>query len=151
MDEEEFDDFFSNLAASTVEPYLYEPEYTEEELEEREAAAAGAAAASAATSVDSAAPEPERRANSNAHCKCGRCPPMPTEKESLCCREWDRAQFILEDLPAAIEGTGPCMTTHRSFFAHIDSGVLETYFTIPKINWRRQPDPEGPGGTLSLR
>ncbi|KAK7119693.1 hypothetical protein R3I94_021501 [Phoxinus phoxinus] len=33
----------------------------------------------------------------------------------------------------------------------MDSGILETYFRIPKVNWKRQPKPAGTNGRLTVK
>lgn len=32
---------------------------------------------------------------------------------------------------------------HKSFIAHVDKGVLETYFRIQKVNWKQQLKADG--------
>ena len=93
---------------------------------------------------------------------------MPTEVESLCCHEFYRAAFLLDELRDELrnelqgndeeddatredEFDEPiCVTLHPSFGPHLDEYVLETYFRVPKKNWRRQPLPQGPNGRLAL-
>ncbi|XP_069133573.1 uncharacterized protein [Argopecten irradians] len=53
-------------------------------------------------------------------CRCGHCPAMPTEKESLCCKEMDQVQNKLS------EG---CITAHSGFDAVcLNEYVLETAY-----------------------
>jgi hypothetical protein len=33
----------------------------------------------------------------------------------------------------------------------LNKTVLETFFWVPKINWKKRPTPEGPNGQLSDR
>ena len=123
------EDFLAMLSETVVQPYMFEPEYTEEELERRDRQER-----EASTVVAAAVPEGPPRANNTDWCECGRCLPMPTEKESICCKRWPRALFVFEDLPADSQTTKMCVTEHPSFSAHLDSGVLTTFFRIPKIN-----------------
>lgn len=60
-------------------PYLLEPEYTEEEIRQMDENAA-------ATHTSQASGR--RRSNETWWCTCGKCQPLPTEKESQCCHDW---------------------------------------------------------------
>ena len=143
----EEDDYFAIIAESeTQQGYLFEPEYTDEQLQRRDEEEAAAAAG-----VDE-----EERVGNDSWCLCTNCVPMETEPESLCCHEFHRAQFLLDELLDERDVRGEpagqpiCVTLHNSFGPHLDRHVLETYFRIPKINWKNQPRPAGPGGRLSL-
>jgi len=65
--------------------YSYEPEYTTEELDELSRAAVASCAASQSSVVTD-------------WCQCGRCHPMPTAEESVCCRSSDLTVGSLKDL-----------------------------------------------------
>ena len=147
---DEDEDFLNMLAESSVQPYMFEPEFTDEEIQQREREQEER---DTADSGATAAPEPEGppRAFNTDWCECGRCQPMPTEIESLCCKRWQRVQFVFDELPADTETARVCVSDHPSFSAHLDSGVLATYFRIPKLNWRLQPKPDGGGGRMSLK
>ncbi|KAG5278390.1 hypothetical protein AALO_G00098460 [Alosa alosa] len=65
-----------------------------------------------------------------------------------------------DDLPAADEELqwlelvrigGACALTVRQWTQNKSLGVLETYFRIPKVNWKRHPKPTGPNGRLSVK
>lgn len=127
-------------------PYLYEPEYTEEELRERDEREArerqlaeDAAAAIANTDLNSAT---QPRTSRNWWCTCQRCKLMPAEEECLCCREWD---LLRGDIP----DTG-CVVSTEMFSALTSKAVLDTFFYVPKVDdGSPRPVPEGPGGKLS--
>ncbi|KAK0152085.1 hypothetical protein N1851_006531 [Merluccius polli] len=107
-------------------------------------------------------------------CSCGKCRQMPTEDESMCCTEWDllvteemgnlnvsRRNRGLADLrngptPYVLKlrisehGPGPCSYGYRNRAQDlIRRPVIETFFYVPKPNWRRRPTPEGVDGQLS--
>ncbi len=67
---------------------------------------------------------------------------METVKESLSCKEFHRGQFLLE-VGAESDGAA-CVTMHCSFGPLMESGVLETYFQIPKRNWKKRSRSVGP-------
>ncbi|KAG5281307.1 hypothetical protein AALO_G00069730 [Alosa alosa] len=68
---------------------------------------------------------------------------MDTEQESVCCREFQRCQFLLDEITESEDDTDVCVVDHPSFAPHMDSGVLETYFRIPKVNWMSFCKPTG--------
>ena len=71
---------------------------------------------------------------------------MPTEEECLCCSEWDlRPGDTRLDV-----SRNDCLTTVEDFSALINRAVVETFFRVPKINWKTQPKPAGPNGQLSI-
>ena len=115
---------FNILSQSAVQPFLYEAEWTDAELRRREEERDAEEAAAARP-----APERPSRANSNAHCQCLQCPPMPTDVESVCCTEWEHRdiQFIFDEFA---DDTKLCITEHISFSCHLDRGVLTTYFSF---------------------
>ena len=89
--------------AQHVEPYLFQPLMTVEELEslrERHR-----------NEKDREEQMPtellEARTGQNRWCKCGNCPAMSTEKESVCCKE---VTEILQKM-----GSHGCITNHPSF------------------------------------
>lgn len=120
------------------EPYLFEPEYTEEELaqmdREREE-----------TQEDEAAGGTMRtRANSTWWCQCNYCAQMSTEEESFCCTEWDQ---VLP--PVQLEDTTQCIAATDAFAAMIHPSVVDFFFRRDKINWKKRHTPSGPDGQLS--
>ncbi|KAL0152348.1 hypothetical protein M9458_052071 [Cirrhinus mrigala] len=120
-------------------PYLFEPEYTEEELRERrerreiERQRAEEAAASRATT--------QPRITGRWWCSCRCCEIMPTDMECFCCKEWDLLHRRSQD--------ARCVTLAEGFSSLLDLWVLEAFFHVPKLNWARRPTPEGPDGHLS--
>ncbi|XP_055025174.2 uncharacterized protein [Misgurnus anguillicaudatus] len=141
-------DFETVVLESDVRGYLFEPQYSEEQLrqmEEQEAAAVAAAVALPVAGEELGL----TRAGRNWWCLCSRCAPTDTEIESVCCREFDRCQFLLDEIATSDEDV--CVVNHPSFAPHMDSGVLDTYFRIPKVNWKRQPKPAGTNGRLSIK
>ncbi|KAK7148186.1 hypothetical protein R3I93_012490 [Phoxinus phoxinus] len=76
---------------------------------------------------------------------------MPTEVESICCNEWNIAMPKLQDdddidsIPSYT-----CLTEDPEFSPLLSRSVLHVVFSLPRINWRRRPKPEGPNGTLSI-
>ncbi|XP_060775114.1 uncharacterized protein LOC132884975 [Neoarius graeffei] len=139
--------------------YLYDPEYTDEEIrqmeleraerervdrevEEGEAGAAAGAGAGAA----------RHRVTDKWWCTCSKCEVMQTEVECYCCHEWDLIMPQMQDLSIDKEASMPaavCITNHTDFPALLNVGVLQTFFHIPKINWKKHPRPAGPDGQLS--
>lgn len=115
-------------------PYLYEPEYTEEELRERDEREARERQL-----AEEAQTQP--RTSRNWWCTCRRCKIMPTEEECLCCREWD---LLTGDTP----DTG-CVVSTKMFSALTNKAVLDTFFHVPKVDGCPRPVPEGPDGKLS--
>lgn len=122
-------------------PYLYEPEYTDEDLRERDERAARERqlAEDADANTDLASTQP--RTLRNWWCTCRRCKIMPTEEECLCCREWD---LLHGDTP----DTG-CVVSTKMFSALTNKAVLDTFFHVPKVDGSPRPIPEGPDGKLS--
>ncbi|KAK7158469.1 hypothetical protein R3I94_004937 [Phoxinus phoxinus] len=43
-----------------------------------------------------------------------------------------------------------CLTEDPEFSPLLSRSVLHVVFSLPRINWRRHPRPEGPNGTLSI-
>ncbi|KAG1928990.1 P2X purinoceptor [Pimephales promelas] len=117
-------------------PYLFEPEYTDEELASQESERRRQTAEQPADEANAST----TRISCNWWCLCGCCDPMPTEEESLCCKEWDLLQ----------PGNEKCVTCTEEFPALIQKTVLDTFFFVPKINWKKRPQPEGPNGQLSI-
>ncbi|XP_052387742.1 P2X purinoceptor 7 [Carassius gibelio] len=124
-------------------PYLFEPEYTEEEIRQMDENAA-------ATHTSQASGR--RRSNETWWCTCGKCQPLPTEEESQCCHDWTISIPPLESIESAGETlfTSRCITQQNGFPPLLSNSVLEVFFSLPKINWRRRPRPQGPGGTLTV-
>ena len=89
-----------------VDPYLFEPLMTMEEFENHQ---------ERIKNVE----ERLRIIGRNRWCACGKCLPMATEKESICCREvWEITLKM---------GTYVCITDHASFEqVCLDSEVLQT-------------------------
>ncbi|XP_061877782.1 uncharacterized protein LOC133630284 [Entelurus aequoreus] len=128
-------------------PYLFEPEYTDEELQEIEERTRRDGVGQQAEGTEPAAAR--LRNTGNWWCSCGCCVLLPTEEECLCCREWDLLQpAVFGDYP--VDGTQRCVTSSEDFPSLINRAVLETFFHVPKINWKRRPRPQGENGQLSI-
>ncbi|XP_055065270.1 uncharacterized protein [Misgurnus anguillicaudatus] len=128
------------------EGYLFEPEYSPDEIRQRREQQQAALASSAIVASE------RSRADSSWWCSCQHCPQQRTEVESLCCQEWNRGQFLLREAEEMEDGSElSCLNQHSSFQAHLDRGVLETFFHLERINWRKQRRSQGPGGQLSNR
>ncbi|KAM4530080.1 uncharacterized protein PAE49_022740 [Odontesthes bonariensis] len=141
--------------------YRFEPEYTEEELRQMdlEMQARGTEGPEAVTTEVS-------RVSGSWWCTCGKCKQMPTEQESRCCKEWDLLVTSgMASLNVSVEETGeetdeeadeeadesPACITENEVRQLLNKPVLETFFWVPKINWKKRPVPEGPNGQLSER
>ncbi|KAL2079299.1 hypothetical protein ACEWY4_025043 [Coilia grayii] len=123
-------------------PYLFEPVFTEEELQ-----ALGLGREDAPT-IQSHLDE-RRRANMNWWWECGVCQPMPTEMECLCCAEWNKILPSMESNAPEEEGGRSCVTATEDFSAMIHPAVLNFFFRRDKVNWKRDNTPSGPNGQLS--
>ncbi|XP_056432861.1 P2X purinoceptor 7-like [Gadus chalcogrammus] len=121
-------------------PYLYEPEYTEEELQEQDERSRRMGEQPA----EEVEEDHSRRAGIF-WCACGYCEPMGTEAECFCCQECDLFRRALD----AMHIETRCVTAMEDFPSLVNRAVLETFFRVPKINWKRRPIPEGPDGQLS--
>lgn len=123
-------------------PYQFEPEYTEEELQEMEEEERRRA-----VELQQEMAETQPRVAGNLWCVCGRCEAMATEEECLCCHEWD----LLHRGQDSPRENGQCFTEVENFSGFLNPMVLEAFFHVPKVNWKRQPKPEGPNGQLSAK
>ena len=130
-------------------PYLFEPEYTDEELREMEEQTRREREEQEARDEEESRP----RINGDWWCCCGHCNAMPTEEESLSCTEWDLRPEDGGRDASGMDDTDPaqhCVTMSEDFPALINRAVVETFFRVPKVNWRRRPKPAGPDGQLSI-
>ncbi|CAL8398126.1 unnamed protein product [Boreogadus saida] len=123
-------DFEEVMVETDVRGYLYEPQYIDEQLramEEQEAAEAVAATAEA-DDLPAADEEPSMaRAGADWWCLCSHCASMDTGQESVCCREFQWGQCLLDEF----------------LTPHLNSWVWDTYFRTQKVYWKRQPKPAG--------
>ena len=95
----EVEDFEILLLESAVRGYLYELQYSEEQLrlmEEQEAAACHGRGARTGSSW------------ADCWCLCSRCA-LRTQIESVCCREFQRWQFLLDEISESDEHTDVCV------------------------------------------
>lgn len=118
-------------------PYLFEPEYTDDELRQREETQAS----------------DRPRSNETWWCTCGKCQPLPTEQESQCCHEWTTSVPLLETIGESCGETVSsfrCITEHSGFPPLLSISVLEVFCSLPPINWTHRPRPQGPGDTLTV-
>lgn len=129
------------------EPYLYEPEYTQEEIMQRRQERERQERERQERHTEQSA-QSQTRCDSNWWCRCGGCQPMPTEMESFCCTEWDRV------LPSMARDDQPedatCVCDNQHFIAMLHPAVIEFFFRCDKVNWTKRPIPEGPDGQLSV-
>lgn len=129
--------------------YRFGPEYTEEELRQMEMEMEARA-----TEAPKAPAEAVRRITGSWWCACGECRQMPTEEESVCCTEWDLVVTAgMASLNVSVDETdvSPVCITENEVRQLINKPVLEMFFWVPKINWKKHPTPEGPNGQLSER
>ncbi|KAK0156600.1 hypothetical protein N1851_000032 [Merluccius polli] len=143
------------------EPYLYEPEYTDEELIEMDAQRAERERAAAAAPAGAAA-ENRERTSGDWWCQCQKCVQMLTFDECFCCREWDLVIPQIQELELDtsfqdldVSGSAPrdraiCITQHQDFPSLLNQGVLETFFSVDKIHLKKKTRPDGPNGQLSM-
>ncbi|XP_041789086.1 uncharacterized protein LOC121627487 [Chelmon rostratus] len=136
------------------EGYLYEPEYTDAELYQMEVERAEREREMASRDVEreigAAAARP--RVTDTRWCTCNKCEVMQTEVECYCCHEWDLVMPRMQDLSIDEEAgasAAVCIANNNDLPAILNAGVLETFFHIPKINWKKRPKPAGPDGQLS--
>jgi len=134
------------------EPYMYEPEYTDEELIEMDAKRSEREKKSVETAAPGDAIENRDRTSGDWWCQCRKCIQMPTEDECFCCREWDlviphitelELDTSFQDLDvsghSASRDRPMCITEHPDFPPFLTCEVLETFFSFDKINWKRRP------------
>lgn len=129
--------------------YRFEPEYTEEELHVREMEAQARA-----MEAPEALAEDVPRITGTWWCACDKCRQMPTEVESRCCREWDlilTADMASLNVSVDEDDVLSVCITDNEVRQLMYKPVLETFFWVPKINWKKCPTPEGPNGKLSER
>lgn len=130
--------------------YRFEPEYTVEELRQMEMEMEARAMEAPQTNVTA---ETVSRITGTWWCACGKCRQMPTEVESMCCKEWDllvSAGMASLDMSDETDASPSCVTDNEVRLL-INRPGLETFFWVPKINWKKLPRPEGPNGQLSQR
>ena len=88
-------DFEEVMVETDVRGYLYEPQYSDEQLRamEVQGVAEAAAATAKADGMPAADKEPAKaRAGADWWCLCSHFAPMDTEQESVCCREFQRCR-----------------------------------------------------------
>ncbi|XP_065134635.1 P2X purinoceptor 7-like [Paramisgurnus dabryanus] len=133
--------------------YRFEPEYSEEEFLQRKAEfELHLSKESSVTPVAEAAVV--SRLTGTWWCSCRKCKQMPTEEESLCCTEWDLLFTEgMENLNVSVDETEVSLTcvTDRDVRDLLQRPVIETFFYVPKLNWKKRPRPEGLNGQLSDR
>ncbi|XP_021359109.1 P2X purinoceptor 7-like [Mizuhopecten yessoensis] len=71
-------------------------------------------------------------------CKCGHCPAMSTEVESICCKEVDQVQVMMDAIPGDLS----CITLHPGFDAVcLNIYVLQTaYLTFRQYHGQLTDD-----------
>ena len=127
-------------------PYMFEPEYPDEELRLMDEQALQEAEENAAVGEQSLRSDDE----TVGWCRCGKkCERKPLHKECICCAEFYLWQPELSDDDAGEDQISPCITDNATFKSMLDLGILETFFLYPKINWNKRPKPAGENGHLS--
>lgn len=128
-------------------PYMFEPEYTDEELRQIDEEKARLQAENSLMG-DSQTP---RRIDNLDWCFCGNnCTIMAAEQECLCCAEFYLWRPETDDRDSETDDhSSPCITNCDEFAAMTNRAVLETFFLMKKINWTQRPTPAGPDGHLS--
>lgn len=122
-------------------PYRFEPEYTDEEIMERRKQRE---AEEQRDQERQAAARP--RQEGSWWCSCGgHCTVLGTEEECLCCFEWD----LRPREERLGDSNGACLSTLEDVRAMLNKSVIETFFRVPKLNWKTQPKPAGANGQLS--
>lgn len=110
--------------------YAFQPVWTEEELEARERDREREQLVGGDDSDEEGAPEPppapERLGNNN-WCQCGNCPPMPTARECICCREMVRCREL------QLEG---CVTDHADFHDVCLTRAVSRVFSVARRDIR---------------
>ena len=129
------EDWVEVVVETDVHGYLYEPQHSDEQLramEEQEAAEAAAATAEA-DDLPAADEEPAMaRAGANWWCLCYH---QWTENKSLSAAENSSGANFLWTKSRNQRMTQMCvLSITRVSHPHMDSGVLETYVRIPKVN-----------------
>ncbi|KAK0145203.1 hypothetical protein N1851_015908 [Merluccius polli] len=120
-------DFDEVMVETGVRGYLYEPQYSDEQLRAMEEQEAAEAAAAATAELPAADEEPAMaRARADWWYLCSH-----------------RCHFFLDEIKESEDDTDVCVVDHPSFAPHMDSSVLETYFRIPKAICQRYPAPDG--------
>ena len=126
-------------------------------MRERDAELADAAAAAALRDAQlqlHPVPRLGRPGGADSWCSCGNCAEMETEIMCFCCHECMRMEPLLREMEEEQtdddDDVPLCIRSHEYFDGHLNAGVLDTYFRIPKVNWKRDNTPAGPNDTLSL-
>lgn len=126
-----------SFSSEDAQPYLYEPEYSEEELARLQDIA-----------INATPIEVQARVDTNWWCKCGGiCPAMSTEMESFCCVEWE---IILPSMTGHTTA-GHCVTQTEDIAALINPVVLDFVSRCDKVNWKKRPIPSGTNVHLSTK
>ena len=109
--------------ANSVKPYQFEPLMTPEELEAfRERARSRREGSSDGEEGEDNSEE--SRISNNRWCSCSSCLPMPTTKESVCCKEIREACDKMTQNEA-------CITCHQAFESVcLDPDVLQTALVL---------------------
>ena len=139
------------------EMYMFEPEYTAEELVLRNEARLNIASSQIR---DENIPQ---RTASLFWCTCRHCELKATPNECMCCQEWPEwtwKPYFGEDEDVEVTGTssegGPAAAadvcvTQREDLVHILAEItLTTFFHTDKVNWKKKPKPAGENGQLSV-
>ena len=120
--------------AQPIEPYLFEPLMTTEELRDLRERMGNDEERVHEENRD----HPEDRIGHNRWCLCGNCPSMPTAKEAICCKEISEATDKM--------GSNVCITIHPSFnLVCLDREVLRTALVaMSDVRFDRYAEPIQP-------
>ncbi|CAM4708530.1 unnamed protein product [Leuciscus chuanchicus] len=134
--------------------YRFEPEYSEEEFLQRKAEFERQLTTESSVTPVAQAAAAVSRLTGTWWCSCRKCRQMSTEEESLCCTELDLLVTEgMENLNVSVDETevSPTCVTDRDVRDLLRRPVIETFFYVPKHNWKKRPRPEGLNGQLSDR
>lgn len=113
------------MAEEVIQPYQFEPEYSDDEIENISLVQEVRAGLSVDVLLG--------RKDNNSWCTCNRCVSMLTDHECLCCSEAESVRKV--------RGEHNCITEHRSFLnLIIDRNALNLlrHQTIRKTNNRKK-------------
>ncbi|XP_062588587.1 uncharacterized protein LOC134274751 [Saccostrea cucullata] len=116
-----FEEPIDEMTNLGTQPYLFEPEASSDEE-------SAAGRSPEATDQD--------RLGNNDWCNCGRCPPMTTIAESVCCQEIPQVMTVLEEDPGK-----PCITEHNGFQpVCLHPSVLRTAYYVYLQQYEELPE-----------
>ncbi|XP_061166281.1 uncharacterized protein LOC133175181 [Saccostrea echinata] len=116
-----FEETIDEMTNLGTQPYLFEPEASTDEE-------STAASPPEATNQD--------RLGNNDWCTCGRCPPVTSIAESVCCQEIPQVMAVLEGDPGK-----PCIIEHTGFQpVCLHPSVLRTAYYVYRQQYEELPE-----------